>query len=131
MWFDTHSDFYPFGGALFPLTDLDTDVHQDIWLPLFVLIDILYTIIGVAGFLLLWVSGWPRSHIWVFMTLLLIITRVVLFSTLENPEPRYLIELFFIAAILGGIAVSRTRFECGKGSFALRINYGRDRKRTA
>jgi hypothetical protein len=131
MWFDTHSDFYPFGGELLPLTDLDTDVHQDIWLPLFVFIDIIYTIIGVAGLVLLWTSGWPRSHIWVFMALALIITRVVLFSTLENPEPRYLIELFFIAAILGGIAISRTTFELGKGSLGLRINYGRDRKRSA
>ena len=39
------------------------------------------------------------------MALLLAIPRVAYFATLENPEPRYVIELFFIAAILGGIAL--------------------------
>lgn len=125
MWFDTHSDFYPFSGALLPVTDLDTSIHQDIWLPLFALIDLIYTLFAIAGFLLLLIGRWPRARIWAFMAFMIAATRVVLFSTLENPEPRYLIELFFIAAILGGIALSCIQFVREKGSIGVQINYGR------
>src|SRR5439155_469867 len=49
LWFNTHSDFYPFEGALLPLDDLDRDAHQHIWLPLFALLVGIYTVLGVAG----------------------------------------------------------------------------------
>ena len=126
-WFDTHSDFYPFAGALFPLAELDTDTYQDVWLPLFAVIDGLYTLLAIGGSILLLIGGWPRSRIWLFMALMIAITRIILFSTMENPEPRYLIELFSIASILGGIALSRIRFVRGKGSLGLQIIYGRGR----
>src|ERR1044071_4213828 len=35
LWFDTHSQYYPFNGELLPLADLDHDIHQQYWLPLF------------------------------------------------------------------------------------------------
>jgi hypothetical protein len=130
MWFDTHSDFYPFAGPLFPLAELDTDNHQDIWLPLFVVIDAGYTLLAIIGLLLLLIGGWPRLRIWLFMALMIAITRIALFSTMENPEPRYLIELFSIASILGGIALSRCRLVRGKGSLGLQIIYGRERAKS-
>src|SRR5438046_2187867 len=34
LWFNTHSDYYPFVGTLLPLEDFDYDTHQTIWLPL-------------------------------------------------------------------------------------------------
>ena len=127
MWFDTHSDFYPFAGALFPLAELDTDNHQDVWLPLFAVIEGVYTLLAIVGSILLFIGGWPRSRIWVFMALMIAVTRIILFSTMENPEPRYLIELFSIASILGGIALSRIRLVRDKGSLGLQIIYGRER----
>src|SRR5262249_26074677 len=33
IWFDTHSQYYPFQGELLPLSGLDTDLHQQYWLP--------------------------------------------------------------------------------------------------
>jgi hypothetical protein len=131
MWFDNHADFYPFTGALLPLTDLDTDIHQDIWLPLFFAIDLVYTLIAIVGILLLWFGRWPRSRVWVLMALLMAVPRIAFFSTLENPEPRYLIELFFIAAVLGGIALSRIQFIRGSGKVGLTITYGKDRSKPA
>ena len=127
MWFDTHSEFYPFAGEIFPVEDIDSSVHQDIWLPLFASGVWIYTLLALAGIILLWSSGWPRARIWVTMALLIAVPRVAFFGTLENPEPRYLMELFFIAAILGGIALSRFQFTLGHGKFGLTINYGRDR----
>jgi DNA-directed RNA polymerase, delta subunit len=109
MWFDTHSEFYPFAGEIFPLEDIDSSAHQDIWLPLFAAGVWIYTLLALAGIILLWASGWPRARIWVTMALLIALSRVAFFGTLENPEPRYLMELFFIAAVLGGIALSRFR----------------------
>jgi hypothetical protein len=38
---------------------------------------------------------------------LIIFLRLGFFSTLENPEPRYVVEIFPFLAILGGVAISR------------------------
>src|SRR5262245_25230703 len=54
LWFDTHSQYYPFEGDLLPLDDLDYAGHQQYWLPLFVGLTWLYTILGVAGAIILW-----------------------------------------------------------------------------
>jgi hypothetical protein len=130
MWFDTHSDFYPFSGEIFPVQDMDSDVHQEIWLPLFAAGVWLYTLLAFAGVILMWFSGWPRARTWVLMALLIAIPRIVFFGTLENPEPRYFMELFFLAAILGGIALSRISLAMGSGRFSFTLHYGRDRNTT-
>jgi hypothetical protein len=127
MWFDTHSDYYSFSGVIFPLKDIDSKVHQDIWLPLFGSGVWVYTLLAIAGIMLMLFGGWPRSRIWLLMALLIAIPRVAYFATLENPEPRYLIELFSIAAILAGIALSRIQFTRDRGRAGLTIEYGRSR----
>jgi hypothetical protein len=38
---------------------------------------------------------------------LMIFLRLAFFSTKENPEPRYTVEIFPFLAILGGIAIAR------------------------
>ena len=40
------------------------------------------------------------------LAFLMTIPRVAFFATIENPEPRYVIELFAFTAILGGIAIA-------------------------
>jgi hypothetical protein len=127
MWFDAHADFYPFSGELFPLKDLDPEINQHLWLPFFFGIVWLYTLLAIAGLILMWLGGRPSSSIWIAMALLVSLPRIGYFGTLENPEPRYLIELFFIAAVLGGIAFSRMNVRLGRGQFGLTLNYGRDR----
>src|SRR6185295_18284285 len=49
LWFDTHSQYYPFQGELLPLSDLDYDNHQQYWLPLFALLTFVYTLLGITG----------------------------------------------------------------------------------
>src|SRR5205807_314159 len=46
MWFDTHAQYYPFQGELLPLSALDTDLHQQYWLPLFALLTWSFTCLG-------------------------------------------------------------------------------------
>jgi len=127
MWFDAHADFYPFAGSLFPLMDLDTETYQHLWLPLFFGIVCLYTLLAICGIILMLIRRQPSALIWVVMALLVSLPRIVFFGTLENPEPRYLIELFFIAAILGAIALSRVSLRSARGQHAIVLDYARGR----
>jgi 4-amino-4-deoxy-L-arabinose transferase-like glycosyltransferase len=107
LWFDTHSQYYPFEGELLPLGDLDYDIHQQYWLPLFAGLTFLYTLLAVAGGWFLWSSGLFTARRWLLLVALMIFLRISFFATLENPEPRYVVEVFPFLAVLGGIAITR------------------------
>jgi hypothetical protein len=106
MWFDTHSQYWPFEGTLLPLEDLDYENHQQIWLPLFAGLTAIYTLLGLAGAWLLWDSRGFAARRWLLLVSLAIVLRLILFSSMENPEPRYVVEFFPFLAILGGIAIA-------------------------
>jgi 4-amino-4-deoxy-L-arabinose transferase-like glycosyltransferase len=103
LWFDTHSQYYPFNGELLPLADLDHDIHQQYWLPLFAGLTWVYTLLGVIGGVMLWRT---RERRWLLMMGLLIFLRLGFFATLENPEPRYTVELFPFLIILGAAGLA-------------------------
>jgi hypothetical protein len=110
LWFDTHSQYYPFEGELLPLKDLDPDLHQQSWLPFFTFLTWLYTLLALAGAWVLWKN--PGSRRWLLLLALLVLPRIAFLSSMENPEPRYVVELFtFIAAAaslpLAGIGLRR------------------------
>jgi len=107
MWFDTHSQYWPFEGALLPLEDLDHEHRQHLWLPLFATLTAIYTILGLAGGWVLWQAGKFSARRWLLLVSLAILFRLVLFSSMENPEPRYFVEFFPFLSILGGIAIAR------------------------
>ena len=107
LWFDTHSQYYPFEGSLLPLQDLDYDLHQQFWLPLFVGLTVIYTWLGIVGGWFLWSSREFAARRWVLLCVLVIFLRLAFFSSLENPEPRYVVEFFPLLAILGGIGLPR------------------------
>ncbi len=106
MWFDTHSQYWPFEGALLPFEDLDSQTHQQIWLPLFAGLTAIYTVLGLIGAWLLFESRKTESRRWLVLVILAIVFRLILFSSMENPEPRYVVEFFPILAVLGGIALA-------------------------
>jgi len=56
---------------------------------------------------LLWQTGVFDTRLWVLLTTLIIFVRLGFFATLENPEPRYVVEIFPFLSILGGIAAVR------------------------
>ncbi len=107
MWFDTHSQYYPFEGELLPLGDLDYDGHQQYWLPLFAGLTFIYTLLGITGGWFLWNSGAFVARRWLLLAVLMVFLRVGFFATLENPEPRYVVEVFPFLSALGGIALVR------------------------
>ena len=107
IWFDTHSQYWPFEGTLFPLEDLDYSTHQHIWLPLFAALTAVYTILGLLGGWFLWESGRFDARRWLLLVFLAILLRLILFSWIENPEPRYTVEFFPLLTVLGGIAIAQ------------------------
>ena len=106
LWFDTHSQYYPFNGELFPLDDLDYDIHQQYWLPLFTALTWIYTLLGVIGGWLLWRSRDRNARRWLLLAVLLIFLRLGFFATIENPEPRYTVEFFPFLIMLAGAGVA-------------------------
>jgi hypothetical protein len=89
-----------------PLEDLDYEHHQQYWLPLFAGLTAIYTLLGLAGAWVLWDSKKSAARTWLFLTGVAIVLRLILFSSMENPEPRYLVEFFPLLSILGGIAIA-------------------------
>ena len=102
LWFDTHSQYYPFQGELLPLAALNTDLHQQYWLPFFALLTLVYTILGVTGAWLMWIDRPSRR--WLLLLALLIIPRLAFLATLENPEPRYSVEFFAFVIAAGSLS---------------------------
>ena len=109
MWFDTHSQYWPFVGTLLPFSDLDHTTHQQIWLPLFAGLTAVYTLLGLAGMWFLWNSGNFDARRWLLLVALAIVLRLILFSAIENPEPRYVVEFFPLLSVLGGIAIGKIK----------------------
>jgi len=102
LWLDTHSQYYPFEGDLFPLSALEDDHWQGFWLPLFAFVVGLYTILGVVGGLVLMRMPAARPGVWLLV--LITVPRFILLASLENPEPRYTVEFFPLVAALGATA---------------------------
>jgi len=64
----------------------------------------IYTIVGIAGGFVLWASRDPYARLWLLLVGLIVLLRLGFLSTLENPEPRYVVEFFPFLAALCGIA---------------------------
>src|SRR5689334_21992914 len=110
LWFDTHSQYYPFNGELLPLADLDYSIHQQYWLPLFAVLTAIYSLLGVLGALLLLLARNAEARRWVLLAALLMFIRLGFFATLENPEPRYVVELFPFLIVLAGAGLALIKF---------------------
>jgi Dolichyl-phosphate-mannose-protein mannosyltransferase len=104
LWFDTHSQYYPFQGELLPLNGLDRDLRQHIWLPLFMALTWVYTLLAGLGAWVMWRGSDSRA--WLLMFALLVLPRLAFLSTLENPEPRYVVELFTFILASAGLALA-------------------------
>ena len=107
LWFDPHADYYPFGGYLFPWASLDPDRNQKFWLPLFVGLTLVWTLAGWLGALALWRA--PDGRQWLLLAALVIVPRLILLASMENPEPRYTMEFFPVITALGGCALPLRR----------------------
>ena len=111
LWFDSHSLYYPFGGQMSPIRDLDTDENQQYWLPFFTLLMWIYTLLAVGGIVVVWRERANKTTLrWLVLLALMTLPRIVFLSSVENPEQRYVIELFVFTALLGGFFIGKFRF---------------------
>jgi hypothetical protein len=107
LWFDTHSDFYPFAGFVFPTSAWDPELQQQVWLPLFACLVGAWTIAAWSG---AWQLARHRdTRLWLALVALLVLPRLVLLAGLENPEPRYTVEFFPFVSALAAIGVGGGR----------------------
>jgi len=68
------------------------------------LLTILYTVLALIGGFIFWRH--KDTRVWLLFLALLTLPRIAFLSTLENPEPRYVVELFAFLAAAGAVAVA-------------------------
>jgi len=105
LWFNTHSDFYPFSGNALPLNNPENTRAENFWLPIFAILVAIYTLLGVAGFVWLGTSGAFYARAVMLMIFLIFATRLALFSMAVSVEPRYVVEFFPFLSAFSAIAI--------------------------
>lgn len=94
IWFTPRIELLPVSGNVFPLAQMreDDPVDQEVTSALF-LLNIFYLGIGIWGAVRLWRSN-PASRPVVAFFALFILLRTAFLTTLETPEPRYVLVCF-------------------------------------
>jgi hypothetical protein len=94
MWFTPRIELLPVSGTVFPLVQSwqDDKVDQSVTVSLF-LVNIVYSALGIWGALRLWRrSSAVRPA--VALLVVFIVLRTAFLTTLETPEPRYVLVCF-------------------------------------
>jgi hypothetical protein len=94
MWFTPRIELLPVSGNVFPLAQMreDDPVDQEVTSALF-LLNLFYAGIGVWGAARSWRSN-PAARPAVAFLVLFILIRTAFLTTLETPEPRYVLVCF-------------------------------------
>jgi hypothetical protein len=109
LWFVPHAQYYDFEGSLFPFRSIPDEADAWFWLPVFFLLTGVYTALGLAGAWRLVITpppGRSGARRWLWLVVLVIVPRWLYLSTLENTEPRYMVEIFPFLSVLGGLSLA-------------------------
>ena len=113
LWFAPRIELLPVSGTVFPLRQAweDDKADQSVTIGLF-LLNILFVGLGVCGAVKLWRwSAASRSA--VLAILLFVVLRTAFLTTLETPEPRYVLECFPALIALGAVALAGRKYDAG------------------
>jgi hypothetical protein len=94
LWFTPRIELIPVSGTVFPLKQSwqDDKVDQSVTVGFFFL-NIIYVLLGIYGTWRLW--RWNRAvHPAIITLLVFILLRTAFLTTIETPEPRYVLECF-------------------------------------
>jgi len=107
IWFTPRIELLPVSGNVFPLAQMRVDdpVDQELT-SLFFALNLFYVGLGVWGATRLWRLN-PAARPAVAFLALFIVLRMAFLTTLETPEPRYVLVCFPALIALGAQAVSR------------------------
>jgi hypothetical protein len=103
MWFTPRIELLPFSGQVWPpAAAWDTDpVDMSVTISLF-LLNVAYVALALWGGWRLWRRG-SGARLAVFVFLLYVVLRTAFLTTLETPEPRYVLECYPILLALIGV----------------------------
>jgi hypothetical protein len=107
IWFTPRIELLPVSGHVFPLAQLreDDPVDQEVT-SLFFALNLFYAGLGVWGAVRLWRSN-PAARPAVAFLALFIALRTAFLTTVETPEPRYVLVCFPALIALGAQAFAR------------------------
>ena len=107
IWLTPRIELLPISGHVFPLRQMreDDPVDQEVTSLLF-LLNILYVGLGLWGAVRLWRSNRAARITILFLTLFIVL-RTAFLTTLETPEPRYVLVCFPALIALGAQAFAR------------------------
>jgi hypothetical protein len=93
IWFTPRIELVPVSGNVFPLAQMwDQDPGDQGVTSFFFLLNIFYLLLGIWGVAKLW--KWPGVRAAVIVLLFYTLARTLFLTTLETPEPRYVLECF-------------------------------------
>jgi len=113
LWFAPRIELLPVSGTVFPLRQAweDDKVDQSVTIGLF-LLNIFYVGLGVWGAVTLWRWG-AASRLAVVVIILFVTLRTAFLTTLETPEPRYVLECFPALIALGAVGLAGRKYDAG------------------
>jgi hypothetical protein len=110
IWFTPRIELLPISGNVFPLAEMyDEDPEDQGFTILFFFLNIAYVGLGAWGAVKLWRSSSAVRPVVAFFVLYILL-RTAFLTTLETPEPRYVLECFAGLMALGAAAMA-----AGKG----------------
>ncbi|MGB2670941.1 MAG: hypothetical protein WAO11_09505, partial [Candidatus Acidiferrum sp.] len=110
MWFTPRIELLPYSGDVFPLKEAweNDPVDQRVTIGFF-LLNVLYVVLAVWGAWLLWREN-TALRLAVALLVMYMVLRTAFLTTLETPEPRYVLECFpAVLALAGQIFTRRVK----------------------
>jgi hypothetical protein len=109
LWFTPRIELLPVSGTVFPLKQSwqDDKVDQSVTVGFF-LVNIFYVVLGVCGGWRLW----RRNHEVrpaIIMLAVFVLLRTAFLTTVETPEPRYVLECYPVLLALGATLFGQRR----------------------
>jgi peptidoglycan/LPS O-acetylase OafA/YrhL len=111
LWFTPRIELLPFSGTVFPLKQSWYDDRTDQRVTVgFFFLNISYVVLGIWGAWRLW--RWNRAVRPALLTLaIFVVLRTAFLTTLETPEPRYVLECYPVMLALGATLFGRPHKE--------------------
>ena len=109
MWFAPRIELLPVSGTVFPLRQSwqDDRVDQSVTVGMF-LLNVFYVGLAIGGGWRLWHAS-PEARPAVALLMVFIALRTVFLTTVETPEPRYVLECFPAVIALGAQVFGRNK----------------------
>jgi hypothetical protein len=109
LWFTPRIEQLPFSGSVFPLAETwETDREDMVATVGLFLVNVFYLVLAVWGAVRLWRLS-PEARPAVILLAAFVLVRTVFLTTIETPEPRYVLVCFPAVMALGAQAFSRPK----------------------